>query len=280
MKKLALLLHLLSGSLAGQIAYETTYPATTIFGNQIGVIHLSASGYKYVQSDTDQIVIYNLNHTVFRTIPVPQQTNVNMNTFQIRWVSEELFNLNSNDVEFVMSYTSASGGVSHVKVYDESGNILFSRDSFFLSQTLGSGYSERAITYTSSGAKMLLTAQYGLQDVVVYSLPGTIPCHECNGGVISGLNNNSSGETERSTDLPYPNPSNSQTTLPYSLPAHINTGELIVYDLNGREVKRFRITNAFSSVVLSSEELAPGTYTYSILTSTGILPGNRFIIAE
>ena len=63
----------------------------------------------------------------------------------------------------------------------------------------------------------------------------------------------------------YPNPAKQNLTLSCE-DALIN--EVVVYDLNGREVKRFNM-DAVNKTVLNIEGLSNGMYTISILTDKG-----------
>ena len=278
MKKLMPVLLLLNLTAHAQIVFENTYSNSLPGFGQLGVVNLSASGYKYMISDTAQITLYNLNHSVFRTIQIPAQNDMYYPTFRVLYVSEELFNLNPGDIEFMITYQSNSTNEYRIRVYNEAGNLEFGRDSFLVQTMLGYGLQQTGIMYTSSGVKMIITHQvtYAAE---VYSLPGSLPCNECSGGVISGIQGQTFSETQKIGD-PYPNPTNGTTTIPYELPEGVNTGTLIIYDLLGREVKRYTVTGAFSTLEIQSGELAPGTYQYNLVTSQRIIPGKRIVVTQ
>jgi len=281
MKKLLAFLLLICGSVNAQITLENTYTTnvSSAFGSgRLGIIHLSASGYKYMVCDTDQIVLYNLNHSIFKTISVPSQPSMTFNTFNLRYVSEELFNTNANDVEYIMTYATTSN-VSITKIYDENGNLIFYRDSAFIENQGASEYQQRGIQYTSAGVKMILRLQNN--NVEVYSLPGTLPCTECTSGVMSGFAQAStpSNPSQYIPD-PYPNPTNSTSTISYLLPDGTKTGQIIFYDMTGNEVKRFSVSNEFNSLIISSVDLTPGIYYYTLETNKGTIPGKQVIVTQ
>lgn len=228
-----------------------------------------------MESDTDHIAIYNMNHTLFKNILIPIN-NVGFTYYQVQYVSEELFNTNAADVEYTFIYADFSS-VIHFRIIDESGNILFARDTFAFGGIQGDGFAQFNIAYTTNGVKMLLRKYSGSSEV--YSLPGILSCNECSSGVISGIApTNSNGTIQQAMPLPYPNPTNSTTTINYQLPASATTGEMVFYDLTGREVKRVTVTRAFTSVLITAADLAAGTYYYELQTNVGVVPGNKIIV--
>lgn len=263
-----------------QITLEHSYP-NQVYYDPMGMVHLSSAGYKYAIADSDQIVLYNLNHSLYATIAIPNQPAGNFN-YRVWWISDALFNTNPNDIEYAITYTTLSTNVSHLRVYDEAGNLLFARDTFTIDNTLypANGLKTYGIFHNSAGTKMILRNQF-TQVISVYSLPGVLPCEMCDGGVISGIQPQT-GATDHQQQLgsPYPNPTNSTTTIPYTLPAESSSGTLIIYDVAGREVKRYAVTNAFASLELSTADLAEGTYSYSLEAGGVILPGKKFVVVK
>jgi len=78
-----------------------------------------------------------------------------------------------------------------------------------------------------------------------------------------------------------PNPFNGETTIKYTLPAHVNIASMVVYDLSGKQIVSFPITEKGSSVIkITSETLAAGIYIYSILADGKIIDSKRMIVAE
>ncbi|MCE9538103.1 MAG: T9SS type A sorting domain-containing protein, partial [Bacteroidetes bacterium] len=67
----------------------------------------------------------------------------------------------------------------------------------------------------------------------------------------------------------YPNPTNSSTKIDYTLPNGINKGEIVFYDTQGKEVKRFNVDNTFNSLEISTEDLRSGIYYYNLQTAQG-----------
>lgn len=279
MKTLVLFVCLCSLSLRAQIIMEQSYDGVSNV-NGFGMINLTTSGYKYYARDTSQITIYNLNHSVFRSFTIP--TLPTTDTYVgCMYVTEELFNTNPNDIEYLILYRDTIGpgplGDQHLIVFDEFGNTLFSRDSATTAaHVFSAGAPNIGIYYTSSGVKMSLLLPGNRYEV--YSLPGILPCNDCTGGVISGLSPSAFTYESPQVGNPYPNPTGTELVLPYALPQGNSRGELVVYDAMGAEVKRFEVTNAFSNLLLDVQEFAAGTYYYSIYSNNEIIPGKKFIV--
>jgi len=267
-KSILITIILLSGLFAqAQITLEHTYPTGALPPNYLSLVKLSSSGYKYVMNNGSTITLYNLDHTVFRTITIPPLVGWGGGTVQIFYISEGLFNTDTSSIAYLLTYvdTNAFNPVVHARVFDQNGNILFSKDSA-VAQTGESfyGYAE-FISYTPSGFKMIIYDQfeYGTS-AYVYSLPGTLPCHDCTNGTITSIAPPITGNGGIAN---YPNPSKGQTTVEYTLPQGITTADLVFYNMAGQELKRYKVTNAFRDILVNTADLDAGTYYYQIQTS-------------
>ena len=77
-----------------------------------------------------------------------------------------------------------------------------------------------------------------------------------------------------------PNPFSSETVIKYTLPQQVNTANLIVYDLTGKQVASFPVTEkGASSITITSEKLAAGIYIYSIVADGKIVDSKRMVVA-
>ncbi len=284
MKKLMVTFQLIAISATAQITFEASYPNAPGYSNS-GLIQLSAAGYKYFENVNGQINIYNLNHSLFRTFSIPPQPFTPISNIGVRFVSDELFNTNSADIEYMIVYRDTTNfgiGPSHIRVYDELGNVLFLRDTADCPNSTNSfPMAQHGIVFTSAGVKMLIRDMSPSGAMEVYSLPGTIPCNECTGGVINGIQQTGGGtQPNQQLPAPYPNPTTSSVTIPYQLPAGTNSGTMIIYDLLGQEVKQYSVTSSFNTLVIESGTFLPGTYTYVLSTAQGNVAGNKIVVSE
>ena len=77
----------------------------------------------------------------------------------------------------------------------------------------------------------------------------------------------------------FPNPSpGGLNTIKYMLPTGINNGEISIFDLSGKEVKHYMVDANFSDVVISENELTPGTYIYSLKAEGKLIESKKIII--
>lgn len=78
-----------------------------------------------------------------------------------------------------------------------------------------------------------------------------------------------------------PNPFNSETVIGYTVPDDVKSAVLAVYDLSGKQIASFPLTEkGTSSITITSEKLAAGIYIYSILTDGKIIDTKRLVVAQ
>ncbi|MEO0641604.1 MAG: tail fiber domain-containing protein [Bacteroidota bacterium] len=61
-----------------------------------------------------------------------------------------------------------------------------------------------------------------------------------------------------------PNPADGNTIIEYTLPTEIAQAQLVIFDITGAEVKRYRVETGFGSVEIQEGVLAAGTYLYTL----------------
>jgi len=78
-----------------------------------------------------------------------------------------------------------------------------------------------------------------------------------------------------------PNPFTNETVVKYTLPQTVKNAQMTVYDLTGKQIVAFPITEmGSSSITITSEKLAAGIYIYSIVADGKIVDSKRMIVAE
>lgn len=78
----------------------------------------------------------------------------------------------------------------------------------------------------------------------------------------------------------YPNPSTGKVTLQYELPNGEGEGEIILYNRQGAEVKRYKVDNTFKDLLLDNTMLPAGTYFYQLQTSKGAVGTKKMIVVK
>ena len=255
----------------GQITLENTYvnqPLMTIID-----LEYAGTKYQWFNLADSTIVLYNLDHSIYKQMVVPAGPQVT-----IWFIRERLWDTDSTDIEYMVT----SSPSQTVTVYDELGNTLFFRDSVLA----GGGSPNRAngggwdlnIFNTDSGAVMLLRTFGG--DKEVWKLPGYLDCKPC--GKPAGWNM-TGGQEHRHTGKPgklYPNPSLNSTTVHYDLPEGVTEGELKIYDLNGRPVKSYRVNDGFRTLLIDNSQLPAGTYLYQLETPDGPTGAKKMVVVK
>lgn len=277
MKKLVLIIATLSNSILiiAQITLEQTYDSTGYYydgGNsarksQLFMVTLESSGQKYVDIDRNnrQIRFYNLNHSIYKTISL-SSLPVGWQTSDIIYISEHLF-ASDDKIEF-MYIVNDGPNPSMTLIVNEDGIVLLQVDSAAPYVRANIRQQQEPIYNTQNGTKMILS-HYN-QSALVYGLEGTLSATK------KDLNkhkiNNNTGDIHL-----YPNPSINRIRVHYKLPQGINDGEIVFYNINGSEVKRFKIDRTFDHLLISTAELSAGTYYYNLQTSKGLSAGKKMI---
>lgn len=267
-----------------QIALENTYTAGNYFGGDLRINHLTSAGYKYFlllpPGNISMINLYNLNHSLYKSINIP--TQVNTSIANVSYISDELFNTNPSDIEYAVTLVSNfNNNVLHTRIYDENGNTIFSRDSVSLPNGINGPPITEPIFYTPLGVKMILYRPPFVSDsnAYVYSLPGILPCNDCTNGVVSGLAPTGGGYVnEIGISNSYPNPAINSTRIDYTFPNGVNEGEIVFYDLQGKEIKRFKVDKTFDHLLISTADIPAGTYFFQLQTSNQASEGKKLVV--
>ncbi|MEO1589529.1 MAG: T9SS type A sorting domain-containing protein, partial [Bacteroidota bacterium] len=61
-----------------------------------------------------------------------------------------------------------------------------------------------------------------------------------------------------------PNPADGNTIIEYTLPTEIAQAQLVIFDITGAEVQRYKLETGFGSVEIPEGVLAAGTYLYTL----------------
>ena len=269
-----------------QITFEHSYDsASTFFGSspstdgQLMIINFAVSGEQYVKINRwgKVIDIFDMNHSLVKTISLtslPLMTGGVLG--DILYLSENLFSTDSK-IAFMYCYDTP---INYTGIYNEDGALLFS-DTGVAEIRVNEPVQQLPIYNTSVGTKMILSYE-GRNDndissyiAKVFSLPGTLTscCNEDNIRLLavqrqSGISN------------AYPNPNNGSTKIDYTLPPGVNEGEVVFYNLMGNEVKRFKVDRTFNTLLISTKDIAAGTYYYQLQTEGESSGGKKMVVIK
>jgi len=274
-------------STKAQFTLEQTYDTASM--HTFFYVNLQQNGEKYVhnlyprnnigpfsQPYVLEMRLYNINHTIWKIIDmssVPRPTGTyQWAKYECLYITDSLFDTDPLiEFMYVVQYMDTVATMSD-RIYKWETYIINENQTILFYDTLGPFYDEInipqipvPIVQTAAGAKMMLASLDGR--VNVYSIPGSLPTQ-----YLSPVRNDNS-----STDI-FPNPSVNRVTIRYSLPQGNNIASIVIYNLNGDEVKRFMVDSTFDYVTLSTEDLPAGSYFYNIQTKDSqIIQGKKFI---
>ncbi len=289
MKKIFILLAIaFSFSFQAQITLDQSY--TGVGGLDLYLNKLQVSGYKYTEVNVNNstIKLYNLNHSLYKTITIP---TVPGNKY-VFYVTETLFDTDSL-VEYILmtNVTTPPSTVNpmpttlqHVYVFKENGTQLFYQDSASLSGG-SSGNNSSSITenifFDGSSTKMKIAIQQGsmpgtIARSEIYSLPGSLPCIECTPSVATGISNYTK---KQEAIVFYPNPVSDQLKLRYELPKHYKTAEIRIQDIQGKLIEVYKVTSSFEYIYVPSN-YNNGLYLYSLLVDGEVVKTEKIIISQ
>jgi hypothetical protein len=280
-------------SARAQITLEHTYNIGTGLDSisEISLVEIDSGSWKYVgythiySPDTvEYFTIYNLDHSLERVIRLYQSFPASMvQAMELPVpiaISKNLFDL-SGKYAYLFRFPYFRQDRTQqtaLRVIREDSTILFSCDSCELYNGGLSRSPSDGIFATDSGVKMMVNNSIanGKHVIDVYSLPGKLPgCPTSTLGVSdppSVAGNNPSLPTSA-----YPNPSNGRVRITYELPLGVSSGEIVLLTEDGKEVKRYMVTNAFSDLLIEAPELPSGSYFYKLVTEKGESATKRIV---
>lgn len=256
----------------GQVILEATYDSAS---TNLYMINLEISGQKYVKVtktvNNRFIYLFNLDHSPWKTIDcnsfpfVTHPMSGPIYNFSVLYITESLFD-NDNGLEFLFTLSNSPG--EYTGIYNEDGTIIFSQNGAYPGVTLNIPIVNVPIYNTPSGTKLILSFPYTLE-AKVYSLQGTLSTPE--------LINNS--VFDESLNI-FPNPTSGSTTIEYTLPKNTTTGNIEIYDLNGKFIKSYLVENTRKNIIINNGEIPSGTYIYNLNASGNILESRKIIIIK
>jgi hypothetical protein len=97
----------------------------------------------------------------------------------------------------------------------------------------------------------------------------------------TGINNVNSPLDGFSMEQNEPNPFSHETLVKYILPENVNSAAMMVYDLSGKQITSFQLTQKGSaSITITSDKLAAGIYIYSIVADGKIVSSKRMVVTD
>lgn len=274
---LGLLAFIFSTSAYSQITLDATYTNTSA---DMCIDKFHVSGYKYIKKDIPNLKLYvfNINHTLFKTINIPAQADP---IIRLDYLSENLFDMD-NLMEYALVTYNSGLGLYKFRIYKETGSIILARDTAGFGSSGGNTSNifsnQEPIFYDGLNTKLRLTV-YGSFGPAgkdeIYTLPGSIPCSACTSGTVSGFST-IEGETIEEVSI-FPNPVTNQLKLKYKLPSGSHLAEMKIYDTQGKLVDEFKITDHYDFIYLPTN-YNNGLYLYSLIVDGKIVKTEKIVL--
>jgi hypothetical protein len=246
-----------------QITYQTSYPGTAV-----SVVNLLLSGKKYCITDPllGQVRLYNLNHTLWKSIDIPVVPGYTFYSYPAQHISENLFNID-NKVDLVLTYSGGPAGYKSV-VINEIGSTIATFDSSRHIEIHNIGIDSFVLfSGVENGSTQVRTK--------VYKLPGTIPCSQCSSSYGLGLSKPTSTGGELSDAVP--NPNSGIARIDYTLPLNVTQGEIVIFNTSGKKVGSYTVDRTFTYITVDNTMLPAGIYYYSLLAD-GLAPTTKKMV--
>ena len=306
-----------------QITLEKKYSA----GENVRVCFLEGEGIKYysAKSVVDQnkktgyvsILLYNLNHSVFKSfnspiITVGSKSTIWMFNDNVSNISTKLFN-NSSDIEYQLTYlvTDTLGDYipctgcsmqkitmqsSFVRVFNENGVPIFQCDtcggSYLGSNYVLDAYSCWNVSNINGQYKYKIVSSK-ISDGATWSGRGTSAYWSKQGttSLIYSLPGSFSAptaindeqlndKTKASLSAPMPNPSSEATRVEFQLPDDVRFGEITVYNSMGLRVKSYRVDDTFGDLLLNNTDLPTGSYNYQLVAGGKRIGSQKMLVIK
>lgn len=252
---------ILPNNVISQISLINTYDEA------VYVTNIEDEGYKYygIDFESNQCLIYNLDHTLWKSIDIVTPENSYID--EIAYVSSKLFN-NDNNIELLVVFNE------YIVTSDTSGYFLYTtkvinENGVTFLDVPGGGYS---IVYKiEENEANLLIYVYDFSTIPVsvstsiYSIPG----------VPYSVNEIDSGIRLKNA---FPNPANSFITIPYELNQTSENASIIIYNELGIEMYRRNIVPKSNNLRLNTRQFPKGVYFYQIETNGYSSPSKKIIV--
>lgn len=237
---------------------------------------INRTDYKYYLLDfsTDECIIYNLDHSIWKTISLPVPSG--FYSCELGLVSQHLFNTDDK-IELVYVYynyiqTSPTDG------YYVYGSIILNEDGEILLTNDGIRYSYIKEIGDSNYQLFMYGYNYSVWPNEMWTDIYNI------GGISEEIKeiyfNSANSLKSMQISALYPVPANETVTIEYELLQNTDNVFVKIYSSSGILVDSKQIDNTFSSLILDVSSYSSGGYSFSIEDGMSVLSSGTFIVAR
>ena len=264
MKNLLIGILLTAGmTVIAQPTLEHTYTSSTTICN------LENSGEKYFDMDltNKQCRIYNLDHTLYRTINLAVPDDYYL--YNIQHVSEQMFN---QDDQIELDYIYSKYNPTETSYYYTYETRVINESGTEILKVTGAGHTE--IMETENMGRKFLVYVYDFFQIPATTMTKVYSLPEPAGEPLK------SGPIQNRYRMgnPWPNPSGGMVNIPVKLPPGAEPGDLILYNIHGQEVMRQPVNGEEELIILPGGTLIPGTYVYKLTSGNEESQGKKITI--
>ncbi|MFK5855281.1 MAG: T9SS type A sorting domain-containing protein [Bacteroidota bacterium] len=251
----------IQAKLISQISLINTY------NNAVYMVDIEDIGYKYygIDYETSQVLMYNTDHTLWKTIDILPPENSTID--EIAYVSSKLFNSDDNIEllvvfnEYIESSDTSAYFLYTTKIINENG-VTFLEEQ-------GGGYSIIYKTAEDIANLLIYIYDFSVSPFSVYTNVYSIP------GVPYSVNEIGTGFGLKSA---FPNPSSSYITIPYAIDNFAANANIVIYNELGIEAYRETISANSNNYQLDTKQFTKGVYFYRIVANGQMSVSKKIII--
>ena len=199
---------------------------------------LTAAGVKLHQRTSNQLLLYNLDLSIYATIdPPPLPAGYDYASVML-W-TESTFDLDPSSIEYVIGISGPSN-VLGTRVIRDDGTVLFEDLGRYLSEDTGIGELNQGpgVFASEDGNAYMVLTSYPANppyDTRLLTLPGTLPCLDCAGDIGMGITFSNATPSAGCVSL-FPNPAVDHFDAVIDLPTGTGNARLLLIDQLGRIV--------------------------------------------
>lgn len=267
---------LLSFSSIAQLDFVGSYNSTAL------LIYLSDNEPAImIYHPSDELLeLYNTDLSLIASIDIPVEY-VGSGQYNLFHPSRTLFDCDSTNIEYLISYGSINMSEAYVKIIRDDGTVIFDLpEHIFADETIISANP----SYNASMVEDDQGVVFAFFDDIfpgaatsLYRSCGSIPknCRPCN---INGISVGENGISPPLNDyLLYPNPGNNQFAIEYDLAKTYSEARLTLVNMNGQVVLEKKVGPSMNYILVNTSNLASGRYQVVLSAEEGVFISAAYI---
>lgn len=96
--------------------------------------------------------------------------------------------------------------------------------------------------------------------------------------VVNSVNSNTNAKPELFQNIP--NPFNENTIIKYNIPDTFKSAYIMIYDMQGKQLKKYTLTKGSDQILIQAREFSPGIYLYTLIMNQKEIDTKRMIITD